>query len=121
MIEHLQKVGDSHALILGDAILELLGLEENGEVELTISNGSLIMTPISPRAIDQERFEECVERVFAERREVLQRLALPQDGDRLRTDIQVGLDELDRGERIDGDTVFAELRAQAEELAKRAP
>ena len=75
MIQQLTKVGNSQALILDKAILELVGLEENGEVQLTVDSGSLIVTPANPRPIDEKRFEACLDRVVKERREVLRRLA----------------------------------------------
>ena len=40
-------------------------------------------------------------------------LLLLKQRDQLRIDLQQGYQELDRGERIDGDQVFAELRARA--------
>lgn len=75
MIKQLKKVGNSNALILDKAIMELVGLKENGEVQLTVHNGSIIVTPANPKQVDQERFEACLDRVTAERREVLRRLA----------------------------------------------
>ncbi|MCK4374462.1 MAG: hypothetical protein KAX19_04005 [Candidatus Brocadiae bacterium] len=75
MIKHLQKVGNSNALILDRAIMELIGVDEDGEVQLTVHNGSLIVTPTNPRPIDRKRFEECLRRVVSERRDVLRRLA----------------------------------------------
>ncbi len=75
MIKQLRKVGNSNALILDRAIMELLGLEEGGEVQITVHNGSLIITPTNPKPVDQERFEECLSRVASERRELLKRLA----------------------------------------------
>ncbi len=75
MIKHLRKVGNSNALILDRAVMELIGLEEDGEVQLTVREGSLIVTPANPRPVDEKRFEECLSRVVAERREVLRKLA----------------------------------------------
>lgn len=75
MIKQLTKVGNSNALILDRAILELVGLEESGEVQLTVHNGSLIITPANPKPVDQERFEECLARVASSRRDLLRRLA----------------------------------------------
>lgn len=75
MIKQLKKVGNSNALILDRAIMELMGLEESSEVQLTVSDGSLIVTPVHPRTIDQQRFEASLDRVVKERREVLKRLA----------------------------------------------
>ena len=38
----------------------------------------------------------------------------------LRAEIQKGIDELDAGQGIEGDKVFAELRQRSKELAKQA-
>ncbi|MBC8423009.1 AbrB/MazE/SpoVT family DNA-binding domain-containing protein [bacterium] len=75
MIKKLRKVGNSNALILDKPILELLGLEEEGQVKLTIADGSLIITPTESRPIDRERFDASLDRVIKERRDVLRRLA----------------------------------------------
>ncbi len=75
MIKQLRKVGNSSALILDKALMDLIGLEENGEVQLAIHNGSLILTPVHPRSVSPEQFEEALSRVVARRRGVLKRLA----------------------------------------------
>jgi len=75
MIKQLRKLGNSNALILDRAVLELVGLEENGKVELTVHNGSLIVTPAEPRPVDSARFEASVNRVVKARRGVLRQLA----------------------------------------------
>lgn len=75
MIKQLKKVGNGNALFLDKAILELAGLEEGGEVQLTVHNGSIIITPAYPEPVSKERFEAALRRVVTERREVLRRLA----------------------------------------------
>ena len=75
MIKQLKKVGNSNAIFLDKAIMELAGLRENGEVQLSVHNGSIIITPTHPKPVDKERFEACLNRVVKERREVLRRLA----------------------------------------------
>jgi len=75
MIKHLKKVGNSNALILDKAIMELVGLEENSDIQVTVSNGSIILTPAHPKPVDQDRFEACLNRVVEERRDVLRKLA----------------------------------------------
>lgn len=75
MIKQLTRVGNSSALILDRALLELVGLEEGGEVRLTVHSGSILVTPVNPRSVDRDRFEACLDRVVDERREVLRRLA----------------------------------------------
>jgi len=47
-------------------------------------------------------------------------LQLLQQRDRLRSELQIGCDELNRGERLDGVQVFSELREQAREFDGRA-
>ena len=75
MIKHLTKVGNSNALFLDKAIMELVGLEENADVQMSVHNGSIILTPANPRPVDKKRFEACLNRVVKERRAVLRRLA----------------------------------------------
>ncbi|HUS92018.1 MAG TPA: hypothetical protein VM695_09210 [Phycisphaerae bacterium] len=75
MIEQIRKVGNGSALLLDKAIMELIGLEEHGQVQLTVRDGSLIVTPVNPQPVDEKRFQEALDRVMAERSEVLRRLA----------------------------------------------
>jgi len=75
MIKRLRKVGNSSALLLDKALLELIGLQENGRVQLRIDGSSLIVTPASPRPVDPRRFEESLSRVVKTRRDVLRKLA----------------------------------------------
>ena len=75
MIKQLRKVGNSNALILDKPILELLGIEESGEVQLTIERGSLVITPVNPRPVDEERFDKLLDDLVERRRDVLQALA----------------------------------------------
>jgi antitoxin component of MazEF toxin-antitoxin module len=75
MIKQLRKVGNSNALILDRAVMELIGLEEKGSIQLTVRNGSLILTPTSPKEISPQQFEKALSRVVAKRRSVLRRLA----------------------------------------------
>ncbi len=75
MIKQLKKVGNSNAIFLDKAIMELAGLRENGEVQVSVHNGSIIITPVHPKPVDKERFEACLNQVVKERREVLRRLA----------------------------------------------
>jgi antitoxin component of MazEF toxin-antitoxin module len=75
MLKRLRKVGNSSALLLDKPILELLGLEENGRVQLTVEGGSLIVTPANPRPVDEARLEASLDRVVAHRRAALRKLA----------------------------------------------
>ena len=75
MIKRLRKVGNSNALILDRALMELIGLDAGGEVQLAVREGSLIVTPAHPRLPDKEKFEAALNRVVVQRRDVLRRLA----------------------------------------------
>ena len=71
MIKTLQRHGNSQALVLDKPILEMLGAREDTPLQLSVSGGSLIVTPV-----DTGLGREEVDRVF----EDLQ----PRYGDMLR-------------------------------------
>ncbi len=75
MIKQLRRVGNSNALILERPVMEMIGLEEDGQVELTVRAGSLIVTPANPRPVSGERLEQLLSKVIKKRRQVLKRLA----------------------------------------------
>jgi len=75
MIKQLRKVGNSNALILDKPILELLGLEEDGQVQLTIQDGHLIVAPANPKLVDNEVIQQKLDYVIKKRQKVLRRLA----------------------------------------------
>ena len=75
MVKTIRKVGNSNALLLDKAIMELIGLREGGAVKLTIMNGSLLVTPVAAKAVDQAKFAACLNRVVAELGDVLEQLA----------------------------------------------
>lgn len=75
MIKQLRKVGNSNALILDKPILELLGLEEGGQVQLIVQDGNLIVTPAQPKPVDPNVFSEKLDFLIKKRRKVLKRLA----------------------------------------------
>jgi antitoxin component of MazEF toxin-antitoxin module len=75
MIKQLCKVGNSNALILDKPIMELLGLEEEGQVQLTIQDGNLIVTPARPQLVRTEEMGERLDHVMKKRADVLRRLA----------------------------------------------
>jgi antitoxin component of MazEF toxin-antitoxin module len=75
MVKKLQKVGNSNALILDLPIMEMVGLQEGKEVQITVSNGSIIITPVDPRRVNPEELERQLDRIVGERREMLRELA----------------------------------------------
>ena len=75
MIKQLRKVGNSNALILDKPILELLGLAEDGQVQLTIQDGHLIVSPANPGLVDTEEISKKLDYILKKRKDVLRRLA----------------------------------------------
>ncbi|MBK8167834.1 MAG: AbrB/MazE/SpoVT family DNA-binding domain-containing protein [bacterium] len=75
MIKQLRKVGNSNALILDKPILELLGIEEDGQVQLTIQDGLLIVAPANPRPLTPDDLQVHLDYVAKKRRGALKRLA----------------------------------------------
>lgn len=75
MIKQLRKVGNSNALLLDKPIMELIGLEEQGSVKLTVSDGALIITPVHPNPVSDEKFQQCLDRTVKQWGSVLERLA----------------------------------------------
>jgi antitoxin component of MazEF toxin-antitoxin module len=75
MIKKLRKVGNSSALILDRTIMEMVGLEESAQVQLSVHDGSIIVTPANPRRVDPAKFKESLDRVISRRRSALKRLA----------------------------------------------
>lgn len=75
MIKQLRKVGNSNALILDKPILELLGLDEDGQVQLTIQDGVLIVAPAHPSQLTPDELGEHLDAIVKRRRGALKRLA----------------------------------------------
>ena len=75
MVKRLRKVGNSQALLLDKALLELVGLEEGGAVEVTVGGGSIVLAPVNPRPVNPRQFQAALDRVVIRRRRVLKRLA----------------------------------------------
>lgn len=48
MVKKLTKVGSSSALIIDKALMEILGITQNAEVEIHTDGRSLIVTPVLP-------------------------------------------------------------------------
>ena len=75
MVKTIRKVGNSNALLLDKAILELIGLREGGQVKLTVTNGSLLVTPVAGKAVEEEKFQQCLNEVMKTRSKLLKRLS----------------------------------------------
>lgn len=51
MRKRLQKIGNSSGLVIDKAILSLLNMEKDEEVEITIHGSGLMITPIKTKRI----------------------------------------------------------------------
>lgn len=51
--------------------MELVGLEENAELQVTVHGGLLVLTPVNPRITTDGKFEAALERVLKTRRRAL--------------------------------------------------
>ncbi len=74
MIKTLTKVGNSHAILLDKATLQLVGLNENDKVDLRIDGDSIILTRVGATASD-EAFDRAADEVLSKRSDLLKRLA----------------------------------------------
>ncbi len=74
MLKSLTKVGNSHAILLDKVILDLLGINADSRVNLTVDGGSLVITPVEP-TVDNAKFEAAAERAEKKFDKLLTRLA----------------------------------------------
>jgi antitoxin component of MazEF toxin-antitoxin module len=75
VVKTLRKVGNSHALLLDKPILELLGMKEGSKVNLTVTNGALVVTPVDPMPVEADKFQACLDQVMKTRHDLLKRLS----------------------------------------------
>ena len=75
MIKTLRRVGNSNALLLDKPILELLGMSEGSQVNLTVTNGTLVVTPVNPTLVDADKFQASLDEVMKTRQTLLKRLS----------------------------------------------
>ena len=75
MVKTLRRVGNSNALLLDKPILELLGMSEGSQVNLTVTNGALIVTPVNPAPVEADKFQACLDRVMKSRHDLLRKLS----------------------------------------------
>ncbi len=77
MKKRLTKHGNSNALIIDKAVMELLGIEEGGEVRLETDGKRLIVIPV--KKVDavsgDKKIQDAFEEVLAEYDDALEKLA----------------------------------------------
>jgi len=70
----IKKIGDSVGLLLTDEILKLLDICADDEVDITVQNRILIMSPLDEKERKQ-KIENAVQSTFRRRKAAYQRLA----------------------------------------------
>ena len=74
MIKTLQRHGNSQALVLDKPILEMLGAGEDTPLQLSVSGGSLIVTPVNT-GVGRDRIDRAFEDLQPRYGDMLRRLA----------------------------------------------
>ena len=74
MIKTLQRHGNSQALVLDKPILEMLGVGDDTRLQLSISGGSLIVTPVDT-GIGNDEVDRQFDRLQSRYGDMLRRLA----------------------------------------------
>ncbi len=74
MIKTLQKHGNSQALVLDKTIMEMLNIDADTPLQVSVSNGSLIVTPVN-RGIAPEEVTDSLNRLRPRYKQMLENLA----------------------------------------------
>lgn len=74
MIKTLQKHGNSRALVIDKPILDAMGINENSQLQITVSGNSLIVTPVDV-GIGREKIAEAIAELRPRYGDMLRRLA----------------------------------------------
>lgn len=74
MIKTLQRHGNSHALVLDKPILEMLGAREDTPLQLAVSGGSLVVTPMNT-GVGRDNIDRMFEDLQPRYGDMLRRLA----------------------------------------------
>jgi len=74
MKKKLTRTGNSVALVLDKPLLEKLGLEEGGEVELSTNGDVLVMTPVRD-AVRERKFRKSASKIAGKYAGLFQRLS----------------------------------------------
>lgn len=74
MIRTLEKHGNSRALVLDKAILDLLNITADTLLQIEVSGGSLIITPVGA-AIHHDEVKDALNRLRPQFKQMLENLA----------------------------------------------
>lgn len=74
VIKTLQRHGNSQALVLDKPILEMLGARDDTPLQISVSGGSLIVTPVDT-GVGRDEIDRVFERLQPRYGDMLRRLA----------------------------------------------
>jgi antitoxin component of MazEF toxin-antitoxin module len=64
MLKRIVRHGNGRAVTFDRVLLEMIGIDPNGEVEVTLQEGKLVLTAPNPETVDEERkIEEMLKKV----------------------------------------------------------
>jgi putative addiction module antidote len=70
----IKKIGNSLGLLLTDDILKLMDIRADDEVDITVENRTLIISPLNEKEREQ-KIERAVQNTFKRRKSAYQKLA----------------------------------------------
>jgi len=70
----IRKIGNSFGLLLTDEILKLMDIRADDEVDITVENRILIISPLNEKEREQ-KIEKAVQNTFKRRKSAYQKLA----------------------------------------------
>jgi antitoxin component of MazEF toxin-antitoxin module len=73
VVKKLTNLGGSRGIVLPKPFLDQLALDENGELEIALEKGRIVLTP--HRHATNAEFKSSADRVFEKRRGLVARLA----------------------------------------------
>lgn len=74
MIKQIKKHGNSHAIVVDKPIMQALGINAETDLQLVVSNGSLIITPVH-LGIGREGVSKALEELRPKYDSMLKKLA----------------------------------------------
>lgn len=75
LIRNFSQIGNSKGIILPQALLELLGWDMAGQVELKVDGNNLLVSPVTPRVATDKEFEKAKDHVLSKYRRLNEKLA----------------------------------------------
>ncbi len=75
MVKRLRPMGNSYGIIIDRPIMDLLGIEPNTELELTVQDGGLLLRPVKETSDHKMRVRRSANRMASVHQKALKELA----------------------------------------------